>query len=116
MQSIPFTVDVGVSSVRGALRLDDSGIVIDWRRYDMLDSPKGPLHSTVIPLDQIADIDYKNRLVGGRLIVRTKTGAALGDFPLPAGDITRLSIWVKRSHKTDAGLLAAEATLRIAEG
>ncbi len=116
MQPVPFILEVGVNSVRGAIRLEDAGVVVDWRRFDMLDSPKGPLQSIAIPLDQIVDIDYKKRLGGGRIVIHTKTPAALGDFPLPAGDITTLNVMVKRSHKTDAGLLAAETTLRIAEG
>jgi hypothetical protein len=43
MDSVPFIVDLGLSTVQGILRLENDGVVIDWRPYTMLDEPPAEL-------------------------------------------------------------------------
>lgn len=56
MSSVPFIVDLGLSTVQGILRLEDDGVAIDWRPYTMLDEPAGELSTIVIPYGQLESI------------------------------------------------------------
>jgi hypothetical protein len=112
MESVPFRLDLGVSSVQGVMRLEKEQLAIDWRLYNAFDAPKGGVQSIAIPYSRIESIDYKGGFFGARLIVTVDTPAAFGDFPLPSGNIATLRAAVKRPDRSTARAWAAEAALR----
>ena len=115
MESTAFTLDLGIDYLRGIIRLEAAGIVVEWRRFNMLDAPVGELDSILIPYTEIDSVSFKKRFVGSTLAIRVKRPAALGALPLPGGEITLLKASVPRAHRGGAALLVAEAELRAIE-
>lgn len=115
MSSVPFIVDLGLSTVQGILRLEDDGVAIDWRPYTMLDEPAGELSTLVIPYGQLESAEYGKRVGRGRITLTSRSAAAFKGFPLPNGSIATLAATIKRANRSAAELWCAETTLRIAE-
>lgn len=115
MQAIPFEVDLGTSSVQGIVRLEKTHLVVEWRTFNLFGAPKDELAAIEVPYDQLDSVECEKRLGGARLVIMARSAASFGRFPLAQGTITTLKANVKRKHKSDAEVLAAEATLRIAE-
>ena len=114
MDSVPFNMDLGMSTIQGVLRLEPAGVAVELREFILLDAPKGDLQSISAPYDLLADAVYGKR-VGGRLVVTVKEASAFRSLPLPAGAITRLIVRVKRRDREAAALWAAEAALRVVQ-
>lgn len=115
MDSIPFVLDLGLSTVQGMLRLEPRDLVIEWRRYDLLDAPQGELESLRVPYARLDGVDFQRRAVGSKLIVTAKNASTFSALPLPAGEITTLRATIRRKHRGDAPAWTAEAGLRVAE-
>ncbi|TVQ28859.1 MAG: hypothetical protein EA382_01055 [Spirochaetaceae bacterium] len=115
MESIPFVLDLGLSTVQGVLRLERTDLVIEWRRYDMFESPQGDLQSLRVPYSRLERVEFQRRAVASRLVIHADGASAFSTLPLPAGEITTLRATIKRKHRSDAPGWAAEAGLRIAE-
>jgi len=115
MDSIPFVLDLGITTVQGILRLEPRDLVIEWRRYDILDAPQGDLESLRVPYVRLDSVDFQRRAVGSKLIVTAKSASTFSALPLPAGEITTFRATIKRKYRGDAPAWAAEAGLRVAE-
>lgn len=115
MDSIPFVLDLGLVTVQGILRLEPRELVIEWRRYDLLDAPQGELESLRVPYPRLDSVDFQRRAVGSKLIVTAKSASTFSPLPLPAGEITTFRATIKRKYRDDAPAWAAEAGLRVAE-
>jgi hypothetical protein len=112
---VPFSIDLGISTVQGILSIHDKSLRLEWRIYDLLDAPKGSMQSVDLPIDRIEDIVLKHRLIGSRLTLVRKSAKDLEEFPLPAGSLNELKCSVKRKHRSSAELWAAELLMRLAE-
>ncbi|MFP4378223.1 MAG: hypothetical protein ACLFP4_14355 [Spirochaetales bacterium] len=115
MDSIPFVLDLGLSTVQGMLRLEPRDLVIEWRRYDLLDTPQGDLESLRVPYARLDSVDFQRRAVGSKLIVTARSASTFSPLPLPAGEITTFRATIKRKYRGAAPAWAAEAGLRVAE-
>ena len=115
MESIPFSLDLGMSTLRGILRLERHDLVIEWRRFDIMDNPQGDLESIRVPYTSLERVTCEKRLVGARVSITAGSASAFAGLPLPNGEISTLRAAVKRSDRADAPGWAAEAGLRIAE-
>ena len=115
MESVPFAIDLGLTTVQGILRLDDHGLAVEWRIFDLMGAPRGELESMVLPYERMTSVEYRKSVVGSRLEITTDRPDSLRSFPLPSGAITSLRVAVKRQYRDSAQALAAEAALRIAE-
>ncbi len=116
MESIPFSLDLGLSTIQGVLRLERTDLVIEWRRYDLFDSPQGELESLRVPYTRLLRVDFQRRAVGSVIRIQADGASAFSTLPLPSGEITTLRATIKRRHRSDAQGWAAEAGLRVAEG
>ena len=115
MESIPFSLDLGLSTIQGVLRLERTDLVIEWRRYDLFDSPQGELESLRVPYARLRRVDFQRRPVGSHVLIQADGASAFATVPLPSGEITTLRATIKRRHRSDALGWAAEAGLRVAE-
>jgi hypothetical protein len=115
MNAIPFSVDLGLSTIQGVMRLESDSLVIEWRTFDMLENPQGDLESLHIPYHRLVDVEYKKRVVGSRIVVTADSPSVFKSFPLPSGAITTLRATIKRANRSHAPGWAAEAALRVAE-
>jgi len=102
MDSIPFVLDLGITTVQGILRLEPRDLVIEWRRYDLLDAPHGDLESLRVPYARLDKVDFHRRAVGSRLIIVAKSASAFSALPLPAGEITTFRATIKRKYRGGA--------------
>lgn len=116
MKAIPFQVDLRTSTVQGVLRLGKAALAVEWRRFNLMGSPKGELEGIEIPYGDLEKVEYRKRLVGAKIEVFARSPSSFGRFPLPEGSITTLPAVIKHRHRGDAPGWAAEAGLRIAEG
>jgi len=112
---LPFSIDLGMSSVQGALGLAAEGIRVEWREYDLLENPRGALNELVLAWSAIRSVEYRPGLFGAKVLVSCTSASALGNFPLPAGSLNLLACSVKRRYRGQAELFSAEAGLRLAE-
>jgi hypothetical protein len=108
MSTVPFTMTThnGFAEVNGLLRLEDSALYVD---YEIADSITGILKTSVkvaIPQSQIADADYKNGLIGGKIRIRVKEMDELRDIPWRIG--AEFMVKVKRRDRDDASQFAEE--------
>lgn len=115
MESIPFSLDLGLSTVQGVLRLEQTDLVVEWRRYDLFDAPQGNLESLRVPYTRLARVEFQRRAVGSKLLIEANGASAFSTLPLPSGEIATLRATIKRKHRSLAPGWAAEAGLRIAE-
>ena len=115
MESIPFSVDLGMSTLQGILRLERQDLVIEWRRFDLFDNPQGDLESIRVPYTSLERVTYEKRLAGGRVSITANSASAFAGMPLPSGTISTLRATIKRRDRDDAPGWAAEAGLRVAE-
>jgi len=114
--TLRFSIDLGVNTLKGVLTLRKDDLLVEWRRYDMMEVPKSPLESLSIPYGDIASIDIKKRKVLRPIVeVVAKSASTFASMPLPAGDLSTLRATVSRKDRSHAALWDAEATLRIAE-
>ena len=116
MDTIPFSVDLGVTTAQGVLRLEADGLAVEWRIYNLMDAPQGDLQSIHVPYADLEAVDYRGRLASASVTIVARRPSAFADFPLPAGSIATLKTRVKRRHRRAAEAWCAEAGLRIAEG
>ena len=115
MNSIPFSMDLGVSSVRGMLRLEDTGLIVEWRSFDLFGASAGTLVQVTVPYRDLAGVELKRRLFGARLVITAHRASAFEKIPLPSGDIATIKVNIPRSRRRDAPGFAAEAELRIVD-
>jgi hypothetical protein len=110
---VPFTVDLGLSTLQGVLGLSAAGVMVEWREYDIFDSPKGPLSNMELPWQLLAEVEYQQRWFGTKVLVSCLSASALRAFPLPAGNLNVLACTIKRRHRRQAEAWAAEVNLRL---
>ena len=114
--TLGFSIDLGVNTLKGVLTLRQDDLLVEWRRYDMMDVPKGNLDSIAIPFSDIATISIRKRLILNPVVeVVAKSASTFASMPLPAGDLSTLRATVSRKDRANAALWDAEATLKIAE-
>ena len=114
--TIRFSIDLGVNTLKGVLTLRNDDLLVEWRRYDMMDAPKGDMDSITIPFTDIAAISIRKRLILNPVVeVVAKSASTFAPMPLPAGDLATLRAVVSRKDRANAALWDAEATLKIAE-
>ena len=112
---IRFDFDLGVHKVKGVLTLEKEALNIEWRRFNMMEAPLGPLESKTVPYTDLDDITLRRRPFRPTIEVKAKSASTFGSMPLPAGDLTSLKARVDRKDRRQAEAWGAEAYLRIAD-
>ena len=113
--TIRFDIDLGLNTLRGVLTLQGKELCVEWRRYDLLNAPVGPLESIAIPFADLATVSVKQRLRRPIIEVTANSASTFGPMPLPAGDLATFRARVARSDRGHAEGWGAEAALRIAD-
>lgn len=114
--TIHFEIDLGTNTLKGILTLEAAALFIEWRRYNLMDTPVGPLESLSVPYTDLEDISVVRRKVRRPLIeIIAKKASSFGSMPLPAGKISVLKARVARSDRSKAEGWGAEAYLRVAD-
>lgn len=113
--TIRFDFDLGVNTVKGILTQRKEELCIEWRRYNMMDAPLGPLESITVPYTDLDSVTIRRRMYRPTVEVTAKSAATFGSMPLPAGDLTTLKAKVDRKDRRKAEAWGAEAYLRIAD-
>ncbi|MFW5777521.1 MAG: hypothetical protein ACOCZB_09580 [Spirochaetota bacterium] len=65
MDTIPFSVDLGVTTAQGVLRLEADRLAVEWRIYNLMDAPQGDLQSIQISYADLEAAEYRR---GGRAV------------------------------------------------
>lgn len=103
-------------TLRGVIRLEADAIVIEYRETTMslktLEDESGEVHEARVFLEDVANVELARNWVGsGKLIIRTRTLAALEGVPGAAGNECVLP--VRRRDRTSARELAVATSLAL---
>lgn len=110
-----YSIELGTNLLKGVLTSSDEGLRVEWRRYDLMETPREPLKSLTVGWSDLLSVSIRKRPWRPRIDITAKEASAFGDMPLPAGDLSTLSAKVERIDRNRAAAWAADATLRIAE-
>jgi hypothetical protein len=113
--TLPFHMEPGMNELHGTLGLGEQTLTIEWRLYDLFESPKGDLQSLVLHVNTLVAAEFRKGVFGGTLRLTFRSASAISRIPLPTGQLNELRCIIKRRHRRDAELWSAEANLRIAE-
>jgi hypothetical protein len=113
--TIRIGIDLGLHTLKGVLTLRDAELGVEWRRYDLMEAPVGPLESISVPLTELADVSVRRRPRRPIVEITARSAATFAAMPLPAGDLATLRARVERADRAHAEAWGAEASLRIAE-
>lgn len=113
--TLRFNIDLGVNTLKGVMTISERELQVEWRRYDLMEAPKGPLESLSVPWDALASVTVRRRPWRPRLEIVAKRASTFAEMPLPAGDLSTLRAVVERADRKNALAWGAEASLRIAE-
>ena len=113
--TIRFGIDLGLNTLKGVMTLKEEMLVVEWRRYDLMEAPVGPLESLAIPLTDLLTVSVKRKARRPIIEIVARSASTFSPMPLPAGDLTTLRARVERADKAHAETWGAEAYLRIAE-
>jgi hypothetical protein len=114
--TLHFDIDLGTNTLKGIFTLEAKALIVEWRRYSMMEAPVGDLESLSIPYTDIEDITvalYKIRRPVIEIIAKKAT--SFGSMPLPAGKLSVLKARIVRSDRSKAEGWGAEAYLRVAD-
>ena len=115
--SLPFTIpDLyhGLAHAIGRLRLDQEGIVLEYRIADaVLGILKSRVHETHIPFDEIESIQFKNGWFRKRIFIQTYS--LHSQAAIPGGDDGVIRLKVTRHDKERALEVISRINLHISE-
>ena len=113
--TIRFDIDLGLNTLKGVLTLRGEELCVEWRRYNLMDAPVGPLESISIPFADLAAVSVQRKLRRPIIEITANSASTFGPMPLPAGDLATFRARVVRPDRGKAEAWGAEAGLRIAE-
>jgi hypothetical protein len=120
--TVPFTnrfwTDMydAVVTVRGVLRTEEDGLVVEFKRsqWDYASARKEDDIRTVhVPWAEVQSLTFRRKLLGGVLVLRTRSMRPLESFPAVKGN--ELTVSVSRADRLTARELAANVELALAE-
>jgi hypothetical protein len=120
--TVPFTnrfwTDMydAVVTVRGVLRTEEDGLVVEFKRsqWDYASARKEDDIRTVhVPWAEVQSLTFRRKLLGGVLVLRTRSMRPLESFPAVKG--SELTVSVSRADRLTARELAASVELALAE-
>ena len=113
--TIRFDIDLGVNTLKGVLTLRDNDLLIEWRRYNVMDAPLDSLDSAAIPYTDLTSASIRRKIRRPIIEIRAKSASTFGEMPLPAGDLALFRAKTTRADRELAPAWGAEAGLRIAD-
>lgn len=120
--TVPFTnrfwTDMydAVVTVRGVLRTEEDGLVVEFKRsqWDYASARKeDDIHTVHVPWSEVQSLTFRRRLLGGSLVLRTRSLRPLESFPAVKGN--ELTVSVSRADRMTARELAANVELALAD-
>ncbi|AHC16664.1 hypothetical protein L21SP2_3326 [Salinispira pacifica] len=112
---LPFYMEPGMNELHGTLGLGDNSLCIEWRLYDLFESPKGELESLIFDVNKLVSANFRKGLFGGTLRLVFTSSSVISRIPLPTGQLNEMRCIIRRKHRREAELWTAELNLRIAE-
>lgn len=113
--TIHFDIDLGTNTLKGVLTLEAAELVVEWRRYNLMDVPVSPLESLSVPYSDIVDVMVRRKILRPVIEITAKKASVFGPMPLPAGNLSVLRVRVARSDRSKAEGWGAEAYLRVVD-
>jgi hypothetical protein len=113
--TVRFDIDLGFNTLRGVLTLHPDHLQVEWRRYDMMETPVTELESIAVPYTDLDAVAVRRSVLRPTIRITAKKASTFAPIPLPAGDLAILRAKIARTDRRLAEAWEAEAGLRIAE-
>lgn len=97
MESLPFTLDSGITEVSGVVREGSNAVIIEYQTK-LLGFIRSGIKSIVIPFEEIQEVSYTSNLFQTKLRIQLKTLRSVGSFPVPKQGELELTIARKHRH------------------
>ena len=117
MYSIPFTFPDtygGLAEADGIARFDGHSLILEFQVKDaVFGLVKSEVKEVMLPIDEIANIDFKRGKFRGQITIRTHSVSAVEEIPEQKGGEFVISI--KRKHRDEGEEFASAVRLRVSE-
>jgi hypothetical protein len=102
----------GTIAISGVLRYDSMGVTLEYRTTDR-GMTASDVRTVSVPLIDVAGVEYRRRLLGGRLVlVATRLDVFAG---IPGAEDNRLVLKIKRRDGTAAARAAWDLQVAVEE-
>ncbi len=117
MNLIPFVIDdlnAGFAKIEGTITLKSGVLHFEFHKTDdVVGAFKSTVKQLRLPLSDVARMEYKKKLFGGRIIIRAKSESIFGE--LEGQEFAIRTLKIKKADRDQASDLVTYANIYISE-